>query len=144
MTALAIQADVPEKASSFAMRHNRGVAASVNVFKGALMAVDANGDFAPGTATTGLTPVGRAEQNQDNSSGGAGDLNVAVRSGIFRFQNDGGTAVVAGDVGDVCFILDDATVSGDGTARSPAGIVYEVDADGVWVAVGFPLNNNIA
>ncbi|MHA1572464.1 MAG: hypothetical protein ACTSX8_00565 [Alphaproteobacteria bacterium] len=109
-------------------------------YKGALVVF--NGEFLePGTAATGLIAVGRAELDTDNASGGDGDVTVEARSGIFRWNNSGSDAVPATQVGSECFIEDDETVSAtdDTGARSAAGFVYEVDADGVWVATGFPI-----
>jgi len=145
MTALAADRSTIEKHSPAAMQHEQGVAASAVIFNGALLVVDANGFIAPGTATTGLVAAGSALEGVDNSGGANGDLNVKFRSGIFKYVNDGATAVVQADVGSDCFILDDQTVSGDGTGRSRAGMVYKLDvaADvggaGVWVAIAFPL-----
>jgi len=129
MTALAIDTDVPEKASSFSMISEYGVAAAAVCYQGALMVVDANGNFAPGTAATGLVAAGRCGEFVDNTGGGAGDLNVRVKSGIFRFANEGGDMVLATQVGEDCFIFDDGTVSATngGGAQSVAGRVYEVD-----------------
>jgi hypothetical protein len=138
MTALAIDTDVPEKASSFSMISEYGVAATAVCYQGALMVVDANGNFAPGTATTGLVAAGRCGEFVDNTGGGAGDLNVRVKSGIFRFLNSAGDAIPATQVGEDCFIEDDATVSATSAGQSIAGRVYEVDADGVWVAISYP------
>ncbi|MHA1572375.1 MAG: hypothetical protein ACTSX8_00115 [Alphaproteobacteria bacterium] len=140
MTALAIDTDVPEKASSFSMISEYGAAAAAVCYQGALMVVDANGNFAPGTAVTGLVAAGRCGEFVDNTGGAAGDLNVRVKSGIFRFANDGADPIPATQVGEDCFILDDATVSATngGATQSTAGRVYEVDADGVWVAISYP------
>ena len=152
MTALATKRNTPEKASSFAMAHEQGVAAAQLCFVGALVCVDTTDGFiTPGAVSTTLIAAGvvTAEEdggtgNADNGSGADGDINVRFRSGIFFFANDGGTAVVQADVGSDCFILDDQTVSGDNTGRSVAGKVYQVDGAsglygaGVWVAISYP------
>lgn len=139
--ALSADTSVPEKASAFSMINEYGAAAAVLCYQGALIVVDANGNFAPATTATGLVAAGRCEEQVDNSTGAAGDLNVRVKSGIFRFANDGVDTVPATQVGEDCFIVDDETVAATngGATRSTAGRVYEVDADGVWVAIGYPL-----
>ena len=140
MTALLIDTDVPEKASSFSMISEYGAAAGAICYQDALMVVDANGNFAPGTTALGLVAAGRCGEFVDNTGGAAGDLNVRVKSGIFRFANEGTDMVLAAQVGEDCFIFDDGTVAATngGATRSTAGRVYEVDADGVWVAISYP------
>lgn len=137
--ALANQSDVPERASSFAMDHEYGVSANVNIFKGALVALSA-GFIEPGTGALALVSVGRAEENCDNTGGADGALACRVRSGIYRYQNSAGDAVPATQVGAVCFIEDDEFVAStdNGGTLSEAGVVYEVDANGVWVAQAYP------
>ena len=152
MTALAAKRNTPEKASSFAMLHEQGVAASQTLFIGSLVAVDTSDGFiTSGAVSTTLIAAGvvvasegSSTENVDNSSGSDGDVLAEFRNGIFFLENDGGTAVVQADVGSDCFILDDQTVSGDGTGRSVAGTVYQVDTAsglygaGVWVAIYYP------
>jgi hypothetical protein len=112
------------------------VAASVKIYAGALVALDSNGNAKPGETATGLLGIGRAEAQADNSSGSAGDINVEVRKGVFRFENSaGGDEITLADIGADCYIVDDSTVAKtDGTStRSVAGKVFDVDSDGVWV-----------
>ena len=151
MTALATKRNTPEKASSFAMAHEQGVAAGQTLFVGSLIAVDTTDGFlTSGAVSTTLIAAGVVTAEEDGGTGNAvnpgadGDINVKFRSGIFHFANDGGTAVVQADVGSDCYILDDQTVSGDNTGRSVAGKVYQVDdatglyGAGVWVAISYP------
>lgn len=145
MTALAANTSVLERDSHLGMPHELGAAASADIFVGSLVVVEGtNGFIQPGTTALSLVAAGVSLERIDNSSGADGDLDVKFRSGIFKFQNDGGTPVVQADVGTDCFILDDNTVTGDNTGRSRAGTVYKIDtaADnggaGVWVAIGFP------
>lgn len=112
------------------------VAASVQIFKGALVMRDTDGNIKPGATETGAVGVGRAEEAADNSGGAAGDLTVKWRSGVFQYANSAGADEIdASDIGTVCYIVDDQTVAAtDGTGtRSKAGIVEDVDARGVWV-----------
>lgn len=113
-----------------------GVAASKNIYAGALVARDSSGYATPGAEATGLLGVGRAEARADNSAGSDGDVNVEVRKGVFRFANSsGGDQVTAADIGADCYVADDQTVAKtDGAgARSVAGKVFDVDSGGVWV-----------
>lgn len=112
------------------------VAASVKIYAGALVALDSSGNAKPGETATGILGIGRAESQADNSSGSAGDINVEVRKGVFRFENStGGDEITLSDIGSDCYIVDDSTVAKtDGTStRSVAGKVFDVDTDGVWV-----------
>ena len=87
------------------------------------------------TALNGIG-LGRAEQTVDNSAGAAGAATVEYRRGVFPFANSGGGDLIAqGDVGKLCWIVDDQTVAktdGGGT-RSRAGLIDGVEAGQVWV-----------
>ena len=114
-----------------------GVAASTKVYAGALVTL-ANGYAEPGKAASSKIAVGRAEKTVDNGSGSAGDLNIEVTTGIFRWNNDTTTGrdVRERDVGSECYVVDDQTVGRYSTGRSKAGEVFAVDDYGVWVRMG--------
>lgn len=113
------------------------IAANVKCFAGGLMVLDAAGNVRPGYSALGLVAVGRCEETKDNSGGAAGALKVRVRAGCFYLANSASTdALTSADVGSECYIVDDQTVARtSGGTRSRAGVVVEVDAGGVWVAV---------
>jgi hypothetical protein len=112
---------------------------NVKVYAGSIGCINSSGYLTKGATATGLKCVGRINEQVDNSAGSAGDLNAEVENGIFRFANSADAdAIALADVGNVCFIVDDQTVaktSGSST-RSPAGIIEDVDTDGVWVRMG--------
>lgn len=109
-----------------------GVAAQAVIYQGGMVAL--NGGFAgPGAEGEGLACVGVAFANVDNSLGANGDREVDCRGGIYHFDNDPAAPVTIADVNADCFMVDDHTVSKDGTGRSVAGQVKKVDAGGVWV-----------
>ena len=112
------------------------VAASKLIYSGALVARDSSGNVTPGATATTLLGIGRAEARADNATGSAGDITVDVRKGVFRFANSASAdAITRAEIGANCYIVDDQTVaktSGSST-RSVAGVVYDVDTDGVWV-----------
>lgn len=114
---------------------NRPVAASTKIFAGSLVAINASGYLVPGSVSTTLKVQGRAEEYVDNSAGANGDLSCKVRRGVFLYGNDGTVALA--DVGKTAFIVDDQTVAdNDGSsARSAAGVIEDVDSDGVWVRI---------
>jgi hypothetical protein len=115
------------------------VAAAAKIYAGSLVVANANGYAAPGSAAVGLTALGRAEEQVDNTAGANGAKSVNVRRGkAFKFTNHGADLVTQAEVGKTCYIVDDQTVAKtDGTAtRSAAGKVLAVEADGVWVFIG--------
>jgi len=113
--------------------------AAALVYAGALVCRNASGFAIKGSTALGLQAIGRANERVDNSGGSAGDLNIKVEEGVFRWANSASTDEIAEtEVGKVCYIVDDETVaktSGSGT-RSPAGIVMAVDDLGVHVLMG--------
>ena len=115
---------------------NLPVAAAKKMFAGALGARDASGDATPGAVATTILGVGRVKATVDNSSGSAGDLNVDLEKGIFRFGNSASTdEITDADIGNDCYIVDDQTVAktNGSSTRSVAGKVFAVDTQGVWV-----------
>lgn len=110
--------------------------AAAKIYAGSLVAANATGYATPGAASPALTYLGRAEETLDNSAGNAGDKTILVRCGqAFKFGNYASDLVTQAELGKPCYIYDDSQVaktSGNG-ARSPAGIVVGVEADGVWV-----------
>jgi len=118
------------------------VAAATRIFAGSLAVLDA-GVAKPGAVATGLVAVGRADAHADNRLGGAGDMMVQVRTGVFRFANSADTdEITLADVGADAWIVDDQTVAKTGAVvesnptRSKAGRIVDVDAHGVWVSIG--------
>lgn len=113
------------------------VAAAKKIFAGALVAANATGFATPGAAATTLTYLGRAEESVDNTGGADGAKSVMVRRGkAFKFKNAAGDAVTQAELGKICYITDDETVSktnAGGNTQSAAGKVVGVESDGVWV-----------
>ncbi len=112
------------------------VKAATTIHQGSLVVSDA-GYAAPGRVATALVALGRAEGSA--TAVAAGDAQIEVRTGTFKFANSAATdEIKQADVGQDCFIVDDQTVaktSGTNT-RSRAGIVTAVEDDGVWVQIG--------
>ncbi|MGZ9811280.1 hypothetical protein ACXN5S_12530 [Pseudoroseicyclus sp. H15] len=125
--------DTPAKMAGI---RNGALAASALAFAGALLMRNAAGYLLPGATATGSVGVGRISKTADNSGGSAGDLAVDFEEGVFLFDNSAsGDAITIADIGEVAWIVDDETVAKtDGTGtRSPAGIIQDVSAAGVWV-----------
>ena len=110
------------------------VAAGARFHKGAIVALDANANAVPGTATAGLVAVGHCPAAVDNTAGGDGEVDVIAEvDRAFRYDNDAVAPVTRANIFEPCFIKDDCTVSADGTGRSRAGTVVDLDEDGVWI-----------
>lgn len=111
------------------------VLAATACYAGGIAVLD--GGFAvPGSTDTGLVAVGVFMEDADNSAGANGDIYVPVARGCFQFANSAAAdEITAADIGSNCYIVDDQTVAKtDGTAsRSVAGVIRDVDANGVWV-----------
>lgn len=108
------------------------VAAATVIFAGSIVALNAAGDAVPGDNVATLVPIGRAEQYIDNSAGAAGDASIAVKAGVFSFEND--ATLTRAHIGDLAYLIDDQTV---GVAGDSVGVkIVDVDTDGVWVKLG--------
>jgi hypothetical protein len=137
MTALTEGRNTPSRAGEATQGP---VAAAVCCYEGGIAVRDSAGNLKPGVTATGLVAVGVFAARADNSSGSAADINADCARGVFRFGNSSaGDAIAKAEIGDVCYIVDDQTVAktSDTNQRSPAGIVQDVDAEGVWVAIGY-------
>lgn len=123
---------------------NGPVAASATLFAGALLMRNAAGYLLAGATATGMVGVGRVEGLVDNSDGANGDVSVDYRPGFFRFGNSAAADEIAiADIGNLAYIVDDQTVAktNGGNTRSPAGIIDNVDDQGVWVRFDEALTN---
>lgn len=111
------------------------VAAATVCYAGGIACLTSGGTVQPGGVTGSLVALGVFDARADNSAGSAGDIKAEVRTGVFRFANSAsGEALAVADIGKECFIVDDQTVAKTGAGgRIVAGIVRDVDAQGVWV-----------
>lgn len=116
------------------------------VYAGAIVTIHtANGYGRPAFSGANQVAMGVAQKTVDNSSTGTlpgantdGGLSVPVKSGaVFGpFANDEAPyAVAVAHRGQVCYLLDDQTVSTNSSSHSVAGIVDDVDSEGVWVEI---------
>jgi len=117
---------------------NDPVAASTRIFAGSLMCLNAAGDAVPGSVSTTLKARGVAQEQVDNLSGAAGAARIESRCGVFPFANSAaGDQITRADIGANAYIVDDQTVAKtNGTnTRSVAGVIRDVDSDGVWIEI---------
>jgi len=133
MAALTAERDTPRRSGKDMVLP---AAASKKFYAGGIGARDASGNATPGATATTILGMGRIKNTVDNSAGSAGDQNVEIEKGVFRFGNStAGDLITRADIGNDCYIVDDQTVAKtNGTnTRSVAGKVFDVDALGVWV-----------
>jgi hypothetical protein len=139
MTAAA--ADKPRKTRKIS--HDlRPLAASVKAYKGAKCMIITSGTgkgyYAPADSAKIGYVVGYFDETVDNSAGAIGALSVNVEFTneltLEQYVNDTGTAIDATNRGGLAYALDDLTATG-AVGSVPAGLVYDVTADGtgVWV-----------
>ncbi len=118
--------------------HEFGVEEDAILEVGKIACLNAAGFVVPGATATTLTALGIVQKAVDNTDGDDGDLLCKAKPGVFRLAN-GSASISADDKGSVCYIVDAETVhltDGGGT-RSQAGVIVDVDDDGVWVSIGF-------
>lgn len=99
---------------------------------GVIVCSNANGNAVNGADTAGLITQGRAAHRATYANG---DREITVERGCFLFANDG--TIVQADVGKLCTILDNQTVSKAATTANDigAGYIEEVRSDGVVVSM---------
>lgn len=136
MSALDDNRNTPESAC---LLFDDPCAAGVHVYAGAIVVLDSSGNAKPAVTATGLICRGIAMHERDNSDGGAGDLRVQSKAGVFAIDNSAAAdEITAAEIGDACFLVDDHTVAKTSASatRSVAGKVMRVEAGQVHVQLG--------
>jgi hypothetical protein len=104
---------------------------AIAVEKGELACIDtATGLLTIGATSLTLRPIGTFEVDGVVTGDGSATVRVKLFDEIrvHYFDNDtGGTPVVATDLGNLCYVLDGRTVTGDATGASAAGRVWGVN-----------------
>lgn len=114
------------------------VAAGAVLFVGGLYALDASGNAVPAGVVGASHARAIVLASVDNTGGGAGALRVEGECTVGQFANSAaGDAIARADIGRLCFAVDDQTVAktDNSGARAAAGVIVDVDAQGVWVDV---------
>jgi len=128
--ALSANRDTPEREGQLlALTQGSNV-----VYAGSMVAVYTGGTAQAAADASGLMVVGRAEAFQDNTGSTYDSARVlVVRRGVFLWENGG--SLTDGDIGQLCYVEDDQTVTtaAEASADIIAGWIVDVDTDGVWV-----------
>lgn len=112
------------------------VAAATRIPAGVMVQNSAAGWAVNGVATAANRTMGVSREQADNAAGANGDISVSVRRGVFCFANStAGDLIVAADIGNNCYVVDNQTVAktDNAAARPIAGKILDVDTFGVWV-----------
>lgn len=111
---------------------------SQTFIKGIIVCKNASGLLVPASKATGLVAVGRCEENV--TTGVSNTRKVKFKAGTFKWGNAAGNPVIQSGVGETCWIEDNETVrqNSDTASTSQAGVVEELDSDGVWVNTVHP------
>lgn len=131
-------------------RYSYPMAAATTIYAGGLVVLDSSGNAEPGSTASGKISAGRAEETVANA-GAAAAVNIEVRAGVFKWANSGSDPVTKANIGDTVYIEDDQTVCATGTGKSAAGLMVDIESDGVWVktepvvgSVGLLAANNLS
>lgn len=128
MTALA--ADKPRSPSRAFKTIDLTLSATFIAYKNAELGILLGvGEVVPMASDPRLFAIGKAYEKVDATSA-AKTVSVVLDREVDAtwLKNDSGTAVVAADVGSLCYYVDDQTVSMSATGRSLAGRVWAVDS----------------
>lgn len=144
--ALTSQANIRSRQGKIPSLRDVPLKAGYKVYAGAIVSIEQGTGYGrPAYAGSGQVAKGIAQKTIDNSSTGtdpgantSGGLIMPVKSGgVFGpFANDSApNAVAITDRTKICYLLDDNTVTMNSSSHSPAGIVDDVDSEGVWVEI---------
>ncbi|MDM9647745.1 hypothetical protein [Rhizobium sp. S163] len=134
MTAMSQARPVVQTEGKFSIAPVKG---ATTILQGAIVVMDA-GLAVPGKTAVGLVVLGVADQGVNNA-GADGAKKVTTERGVFKVFNLPADPILAGDVGKDAYLVDDQTVAktNGGNTRSVAGKIINVDADGVFVRLGY-------
>ena len=110
---------------------NIPVKGGVELTEATMAAINENGYAVPAAASAGFRAAGCVQRYCDNRNGTDGEQAVSVKRGTFVWGNDG--TVKETDILKPCYVKDERTVTMTAEGSCMAGIVLEVDGDGVTV-----------
>lgn len=112
-----------------------GIYASSNIFyRGTLVCEDGNAVAVPAADASGYCCIGMVAEYLDNTGANYSSTKVLrVKRGVFRWTN--GDSFTDANIGDLAYIEDNQTVQKGSSATYDivAGVIIDVDSDGVWV-----------
>lgn len=130
MAALTKNLSAPETIERNGLKAKWAILNDDIIYAGAILAVDYTDEIQNATDTAGLRVIGRAPLYIDNSADGE---YTSPEQGIFRYANSSSYPCVRSNLGGVCYVEDNQTVAAFSTNLVAAGLIFDVDNDGVWV-----------
>jgi len=88
------------------------------------------GEVQEAADVVGLRVLGRVAQKVDNTLDG---LSCLIEAGVFQYDNSSSNPLSRLNLGQVCYVETDQCVASTSTYLIAAGLVFDVDANGVWV-----------
>lgn len=101
---------------------NYPVLTGVTIYEGSIVVITSAGYAKPGVAETGDVCVGTALQTVTNA-GSSGSVTIQVAQGVFSHDVNG-TAVTIADIGTLCYVYNDSTVTKSSSGATIAGSIY--------------------
>lgn len=134
-------ASIKDRPGAFSVmtRRKLELGANVKAIKGTQAAFAISGPSAGyvvpmADGATNLRPIGRFGETVDNLGGAVGAKKAEVlfhrTFEVLHWNNDSSTPVTKAHRGQLCYGKDNDTVSADGTSRSFAGLVWDVEGSG--------------
>ena len=119
------------------MQRSIAVAAGQKIWQGTMVARHPTSGLAivGGTGGGAAKIIGRALANADNSTGIDSAITVLIESGTYCFavQSDDIPIILDAPV----YAVDDQTIAATPGTKPTAGTLFETDAEGVWVRIGY-------
>lgn len=135
MTALAANNDAPRIDTDDPVA-SLTVLDAEKLYANGIIAIDYLDEIQMASDTEGLVVIGMSPTYIDNTDDGEvlkpGASNAPIR-GIWRLNNSSTYAIPRSAIGRECYVEDDNTVAAWSTNLVTAGLVHDVDSDGVWV-----------
>ena len=105
------------------------LAAGSKAYRNGIACIDlTSGKVVPGQAGDTLLAIGTFEEDCDATAGEKlVNVNLGIEIEVWWWVNSGSGALAASDVGGLCYIEDDQTVTATSVGNSLAGRVWAVD-----------------
>lgn len=127
-----------KKASAiYAAQEVANALAARSYYMGTMQVIDVNGRCDnPSVGNAALRVGGVVKEAVDNTLGANDAVKIELETGEFKFLKDGTNPPTNADIGKMVFAVDNQTISRSAATGSPAGVLTEVETDGVMVGIG--------
>ena len=132
--------NTPQRLTKFDQPDRFAMATSATIYAGTGVAIGSDGKVVHASQSGALYTLGVAQETFVSAA--AGQL-ISTGEGIFRMANAAGHLLTIANRFGPCYWSDDQSVGTD-SSKLVAGVVYDVDASGVWVIMGPCLVTSVA